>query len=85
MPCITWQYKSVSSQYVLPCDTLSHTIIWDALRDQKIDLTVSLTVPVIEWLDSKLEAGDIANKSFFINQVLLEEMEQERERAKSKH
>jgi Arc/MetJ-type ribon-helix-helix transcriptional regulator len=49
---------------------------------KKKDLTVSLTMPVTEWLDSKLESGEIANKSFFINKVLAEEMERERERAK---
>lgn len=37
---------------------------------KKKDLTVSLTMPVTEWLDSKLESGEIANKSFFINKVL---------------
>lgn len=46
----------------------------------KKDLTVSLTIPVTEWLDEKLAAGEIANKSFFINQVLLEEMEREKAR-----
>lgn len=51
---------------------------------KKVDLTVSLTVPVTEWLDSKLASGEIANKSFFINQILLEEMEREKERSKSK-
>lgn len=49
---------------------------------KKKDLTVSLTMPVTEWIDSKLESGEIANKSFFINKVLAEEMERERERAK---
>lgn len=49
---------------------------------KKVDLTVSLTVPVTEWLDDKLAAGLIANKSFFINQVLLEEMEREKKREK---
>ncbi len=44
----------------------------------KKDLTVSLTIPVTEWLDEKLSAGEIANKSFFINQILLEEMEREK-------
>jgi len=41
-------------------------------------------MPVTEWLDANLAAGEIANKSFFINQVLLEEMEREKERAKAK-
>lgn len=51
---------------------------------KKVDLTVSLTVPVTEWLDAKMAAGLIANKSFFINQVLLEEMERERKRERDR-
>lgn len=69
--------------YILPCKTLPlHGNMGRPKGPKKQDLTVSLTMPVTEWLDAKLAAGEIANKSFFINKVLLEEMEREKERAK---
>lgn len=44
---------------------------------EKKELTITLPVPVWEWLDSMLAERRIANKSFFIEQLLRAAMEEE--------
>lgn len=45
---------------------------------EKKELTITLPVPVWDWLDSKLADRKIASKSFFIEQLLREAMERDR-------
>ncbi len=45
---------------------------------EKRDITLSLTVPVMDWLDAKLAANEFSSKSWFVDKVLTEEMEREK-------
>ncbi len=44
---------------------------------EKVDLTITLTKPVSEWLDAKIAKGDIRTKSQFIEDLIRSEMDEE--------
>lgn len=44
---------------------------------EKKELTITLPIPVWDWLDSKLAEREIASKSFFIEQLLRGAMQEE--------
>jgi Arc/MetJ-type ribon-helix-helix transcriptional regulator len=44
---------------------------------EKVDLTITLTKPVSEWLDAQIAKGDIRTKSQFIEDLIKGEMAEE--------